>query len=293
MSTNSIQKINWYPFFEGVPKEQLNLFKIFTETHILKQIYNEGQIINYIDCGRGTKTLIFCHGALVRGDMFFYSIKELEQTYRIIAPTFPSHNLGPLQALKWIEIIKEKEQLNSFYVIGYSFGGGVAQLLMHFHPDWLDGVVLTHTGNLFRKISTNQMKIISFIIRLIPFKFIIEIIRKRRKLVSKELKWYKFYNAYFEEITHSLKKRDIIQWINKTSNLYPETKIRSAPTFNKPMVILGTEGDADAFQYFSTLCKLYPQAKSHIFKGDGGHHYIFLNPEDFTEVLSSMISEMK
>ena len=293
MSTNSIQKINWSPFFDEVPKKQLDLFRNFTETHALKQIHNQGQIINYIDCGRGTKTLFFCHGALVRGDMFFYAIKELEQTYRIIAPTFPSQNLEPLQAVKWIEIIKEKEQLNSFCVIGYSFGGGVAQLLMHFHPDWLDGVVLTHTGNLFRKISTKKMKIVSFIIRLMPFKFIIKKIRKRRKLVPKEQKWYKFYNAYFEEIAHSLKKQDFIQWINNTSNFYLETGIKSAPTFKKPMIILGTEGDTDAFQYFPTLCKLYPQAKFHIFKGDGGHHYIFLNPENYTTVLSSMISKME
>ena len=292
MSTKSIQKINWSPFFDEVPKEQLNLFKNFTETHPLKQIHHQGQIINYLDCGKGKKTLIFCHGALIRGDMFFYAIKELEKTYRIIVPTFPSQNLGPLQAVKWVKKIKEKEQLNSFCVIGYSFGGGVAQLLMHLHPDWLDGVVLSNTGNLFRKISTKKMKIVSFIIRIMPFKFLIKKIRKRRKLVPKKLKWYKFYNAYFEEFTYSLKKQDFIQWINKTSNFYLETKIKSAPTFNKPMVILGTEGDTDAFPHFSTLCKLYPQAKSHIFKGYGGHHYIFLNPENYTKVLSSMISKI-
>ena len=291
MTIRNIQQIKWTPYFDNVPKEQLHQFKKFIKNHPLKQIDNAGHKITYIDCGQGSKTVIFCHGALVRSDMFFHSITEMEKKYRIIAPTFTS--MDTFEAVEWIKIIREKEHVSTFYIIGYSFGGGIAQLLMHFHPDWLDGVVLTHTSNIYRLIPAKKMKVISILLHFLPFSFIIKKIRRRRKNISKKLKWYQFYQAYFEEVTHSLKKRNIIQWINNTNKLIPKIKRISAPKFRKPIIILGTEGDSDAFPYFHQLCEIYPHAKSHIFIEEGGHHYLFLHPEKYTKVLNSMVSEMK
>jgi pimeloyl-ACP methyl ester carboxylesterase len=293
MAKKFIQHINWSPFFNSVPEDQLNRFKEFTETHPLKQIDKNGHEFTYIDCGKGPKTLIFCHGAQVRGDMFFYPITKLEKGYRIIAPRFGNHDLNPLGAVEWIKAIREKEKISTFTIVGYSFGGGVAQLLMRLHPDWLDGVVLTHTSNLYRQLSAKKLKVIGLFIRLLPFSFVVKKIRQRRKNVSQELEWYEFYQAYFEEITYTLTKQDIIQWIKNSTELIPEIKGVSAPKFEKPMVILGTEGDHNAFPYFHQLCEIYPHAKAHIFREEGGHHYIFLHPERYTKVLSSMITEMK
>ncbi len=95
-------------------------------------------------------------------------------------------------------------------------------------------------------------------------------------------------NTQIENGNHFLvmfQTKDFIYMLNITKNLMPILNEMKASNFSKPMVIFGTEGDTYTFSYFSKLCQLYPQAKSHVFKGKGGHHYIFLNLEKCTKTL--------
>jgi hypothetical protein len=60
-------------------------------------------------------------------------------------------------------------------------------------------------------------------------------------------------------------------------------------TWQSETVLLGTRNDQDAFQHFEKLQQLYPQAQSHIFDEEGGHHMLFLFPEEYTRVLQSYV----
>ena len=55
-------------------------------------------------------------------------------------------------------------------------------------------------------------------------------------------------------------------------------------------MLLATLGDEDAFQYFDQLKQLYPQAETHVFELDGGHHMLFLHPEEYSRVLSGIFT---
>ncbi len=291
MMIQNIQKIQWKPCFEKVLPDQYNMFGNFIKTHPLKSIKRKDKEITYLDCGEGEKVLLFLHGAFLRGDMFFYTISQMENEYRIIAPTFPMEELSSLDAIEWIKIIRKTEKIQKFCIIGYSFGGGIAQALMYFHPEWLQGVVLTHTSNLYRKISLRSMKLFAIILKFVPFKIIMKKMRERR-IYSQDLIWYQFHQAYFEERIQSFKKQYFIRWIKNLIKLGSAIKGISAPNFLKPMVLLGTKDDVDAFPSLTKLQELYPHAKTHIFDGEGGHHYIFLHPKYYTKIISSMIGEI-
>jgi pimeloyl-ACP methyl ester carboxylesterase len=84
--------------YRDVPEEQQQLFLDFRRNHPYSTILFQNKELRYLSSGKGEKTVVFLHGALVRPDMWFYPILELEKTFRIIAPLFPSHMMGAQEA---------------------------------------------------------------------------------------------------------------------------------------------------------------------------------------------------
>jgi hypothetical protein len=74
--------------FKDVPKDQQLLFFDFHKDHPYSTISFQSKEFKYLSSGQGRNTLVFLHGALVRPDMWFYSISKMEKDFQIIAPLF-------------------------------------------------------------------------------------------------------------------------------------------------------------------------------------------------------------
>ena len=97
--------------------------KYISDFQDIKDFKNEDIIQNkkleYIVSGKGERTLVFLHGALVKLDMWFYPITKLEDKFRIIAPLFPLQMMSAQEAADFVRSILEKA-----VVVKWEIGGG-------------------------------------------------------------------------------------------------------------------------------------------------------------------------
>jgi pimeloyl-ACP methyl ester carboxylesterase len=276
--------------YQDVPEEQRNLFLNFQKEHPYSTISFQNEELKYIVCGEGEETLVFLHGALLKPDMWFYPIIELEKRYRIIAPLFSHQMMGAQEAADFIRAILKKENRSKATFISYSYGGGVAQFLAENYPDLVNKLVLTHTGIAGREGSVQELQRFKKIMKLMPFYLIKKQISSRIEYVHSS-DWNEFHKAYFLDINSQLTKHQFLDYIDSILRFSEETKDLPAGTreWKKETIVLGTRSDEDAFEHFDSLLELYPNAKSYIFEEEGGHHMLFLFPEEYTRILSQYL----
>jgi len=278
---------NFHSFYKDVPETQQKLFLNFQKDHLYSAISFQNKELKYLSSGEGKKTLVFLHGALVRPDMWFYPITKLEHKYRIIAPLFPHQMMGAKEATGFVRAILKQENISKAVLIGYSYGGGVAQYFAETHPDLLDKLVLSHTGLLGREGSIEQLRKFKKVVKFLP-DFLLKKRLKDRIEFAPSSEWNEFHKAYFMEVSSKLSKRLFLEYIESMVEFADEAQ--NIPIDKREWkgetILLGTRGDKDAFRYFESLLKLYKNSKSCIFEEEGGHHMLFLFPEIYTRILS-------
>jgi pimeloyl-ACP methyl ester carboxylesterase len=278
--------------YAAVPAAQRELFLNFRRDHPYTSISFQNQTGRYIACGQGDEALVFLHGALVEPDMWFYPILELESQFRIIAPHFPPDRMGLLDAVALIRAAMDAEGLTTATFIGMSYGGGVAQWLAETHPEMIHTLVLTHTGLLGRAGSAERTEKLKRLIRFVPL-FLIKAMLKRRVADFPSSQWNAYHRAYFLGINERITKRTFGDYLDSMRRFTNETQGISTDhrSWKGRTVLLGTRGDEDAFQYFEDLERLYPQAETHIFEAQGGHHMMFLFPEEYADILCRYVTQ--
>src|SRR5215470_17094302 len=76
-------------YYAAVPAEQKALLQNFRETHPLKQTEVNGKDWEYIACGTGDAAILWLVGGLRVADAAYRSIPLMEDSFRIVAPTYP------------------------------------------------------------------------------------------------------------------------------------------------------------------------------------------------------------
>ena len=108
--------------------------------------------------GIDKKHAVVClHGAGADGLVWGYQVSRLSKYFKIIVPDLPGHGRSggtPLTSVKkysaWLDQFTTALGLSSFFLIGHSFGGAIAQEYVRAHPDKIKGLVLVGTSTVFR-----------------------------------------------------------------------------------------------------------------------------------------------
>lgn len=279
-------KIDNRKYFKNVPKHQKELLRNFICSHPYKQIRIKKNTYDYISSGKGNRTLILLHGAMFNPYMWFYPITKLEKELKIIAPRFPVIGMGANESVNLIKSILDFENIKKANILGYSYGGGVAQYFAEIFPDYVEKLILSHTGILKRNEAIDKIEKMIRIIRFLP-SFTINIIKWIRTKSGKESDWFKFRKAFFNFMFQSISKKIFINHFKK--NLEFLNDIKHLPvgkvTWHGETIILGTNSDKDTFLYFEKLKEIYQDCEAYVFDKPGGHHMIFLYPEEYTDIL--------
>lgn len=207
-----MNNLRFNSFYKKVREEQRGLFLDFLEDHPYSTISFRGKNLKYISSGQGDKTLVFLHGALVRPDMWFYPIIKLDEKFRIIAPFFPPNGIGVQEAANFVRSILEKENISKVVLIGYSYGGGVAQYFAEKYPERVDKLILSHTGLLRKEDGKQKLARAYKILRITPF-FLLELLFKKRIAHYPDSNWNEFHQAYFKEIFSKLGKPLLLEFL--------------------------------------------------------------------------------
>lgn len=101
--------------------------------------------------------VVCLHGAGADGLVWSYQVSRLSKYFKIIAPDLPGHGRSggtPLTSVKeysaWLDQFTIALGLPSFFLIGHSFGGAIAQEYVRAYPDKIKGVILVGTSTVFR-----------------------------------------------------------------------------------------------------------------------------------------------
>ena len=100
--------------------------------------------------------VVCLHGSGADGIVWSYQLSRLSSRYRVIVPDLPGHGRSEGQPLDspdayavWLEDFCRALNLASFFIMGHSFGGAIAQEYARRHPNKIRGLVLVGTGMRF------------------------------------------------------------------------------------------------------------------------------------------------
>jgi pimeloyl-ACP methyl ester carboxylesterase len=109
-----------------------------------------------VDLWRGGKgaPLFLIHGGIGNAEVHWSPVwNQLAEKYTVIAPNLPSFSgTGPLaragfaQIADWVVAVMDVLQVESAFVVGNSFGGGVARLLASRHGSRVKRLILVNGG---------------------------------------------------------------------------------------------------------------------------------------------------
>jgi pimeloyl-ACP methyl ester carboxylesterase len=101
--------------------------------------------------------VICIHGSGADSVVWSNQLSRLSRYFKVIIPDLPAHGKSegtPLETAEeyahWLNKFSESLSLDSFYLMGHSFGGAIAQEFAHHHAEKLKGLILIGTGPNFR-----------------------------------------------------------------------------------------------------------------------------------------------
>ncbi len=293
MKNNEFDKI-----YKKVPQEQKAMLEEFRDSHPYKELDINGTRWRYISCGQGSKVLLFLPGGFMKADMCFYPILALEKDYKIIAPDdFTLQRTFAMDKVcNAIVKILEAEDVQKVTLIGISAGGGVAQYFIQEYPQKVENLVLSHCGVISAEHVPEQQKRL-MMIKFLPFPIFMRIVRmmvKRTWVFPASSKWLEFRRAYLREIYLSgdVDKEMFIHFFEEGIESLRDFVFKPEVLQSWPGKILILSSREEKWSAVSAedLKERYPRAKTHIFE-QGGHHVIFLFPEEYTSVIRDFLKE--
>lgn len=104
-----------------------------------------------------TPAVICLHGSGADSVVWGYQVSRLSRQFRIIAPDLPGHGQSEGASLKsaeayahWVDRFARALELDTFFLMGHSFGGAIVQEYARLYPEKLKGIILIATGAGFK-----------------------------------------------------------------------------------------------------------------------------------------------
>ncbi len=101
--------------------------------------------------------VICLHGSGADSVVWSYQLSRLSRYFKVIIPDLPGHGQsegGPLDTAEayahWLNRFSESLSLHTFFLMGHSFGGAVAQEFARHYKEKVKGLVLIGTGVSFK-----------------------------------------------------------------------------------------------------------------------------------------------
>lgn len=127
------------------PRGLAEQLRAFRQSHAYTRRTVGGVDWEYNFCGRGHEALLLLPGGMSSGESLYRHIVELEDEFRLLAPSYPA--VGTMCELSdGLAAILEAEGTATVHVVGGSYGGLVAQAFAFHHPQRVLSLTLSHTG---------------------------------------------------------------------------------------------------------------------------------------------------
>ena len=274
---------------KNIPAHQMTLLREFRAAHPYRQLDLEDWAWRYIIAGRGERALLLLPGAFVGAEMWIHLITSLQDKVRILALDNPPKALSLAETNAALVRLLEVESIQRITLLGYSAGGGLAQAFMQAHPERVEDLILSHCTPLSSDTAHRMDRMAGFM-RLMPLTFIRAVFKKRSSRHPSNSEWADFTRAFFAERIATLKKDDLIQFIQ--SGVEAARAFQFEPqalqNWRGRILLLSSKDDATTFPRIGEMQARYPSARTHLFER-GGHHTVLLFPDIYNSVLTNFL----
>ncbi len=266
----------------------------FRMEHAIKRISYRGTKWEYITGGTGDKVLLVLPGAFRSAESSFNFIRLFEGAYHVITPTYP-----PLLAVKemmdGIINILDNEALQNASLLGQSYGGWMAQLLIHSYPERFVKLVLSSTGPL--TISKNENLMLSQVLKIlpkIPTGFLRKLLKRgfRSELAHFPTQERLFWEGFSDDLFARLTKADILSHFQVVKDAIDQGYMvneSEKSSFGGQVLIIGSDNDRFVSgKERERLLHIYPQARIEVIPG-AGHIAAISEPGKYAEVVRGFL----
>lgn len=255
-------------YYARVPQAQRERLLRFRSDHPERFVDHAGLRWTYRQIGQGD-ALLWLVGGLKKGDAAYNYVPLLRDHFCIILPDYPA--AATMSALAdGLAALLDAENIAQAHVLSGSFGGMLAQELLHRHPQRIRQIVLSNTSAPRPALAQRYRNGLRTM-RLLP-EFVLRLLAPGQMYatIAPSAQESEFWKAYLKELfAERLNKRDISTTYEAMIDFMQRTY--DPVILEGQMLIMGSADDhtfgADAL---SQLFALYPQAQRHVF-GGGGH----------------------
>lgn len=262
-------------YYKNVNASLRESFFDFRAKHPVQAIEIDGTQWTFIDTNESHREaipILILVGGLRVADAAYRAINVLEQTYRVIVPTYPALNTMSALTDGLIGIL-DSLGIDNVYVLSGSFGGLVAQILARRHQNRIAKLILSSTGTMSEQSIQSRKKTL----RQLKFTpdWLARRITERRlfSIINPPSDTHDFWKAYLRELfSKRLNKQDIISTLACMIDFgeYFNITVDDLRDWKGDILIIGSEDDSTFGKSSNQqLLSLYPYAQVHQFENAG------------------------
>jgi pimeloyl-ACP methyl ester carboxylesterase len=241
--------------------------------------------------GSATQALLAIPGGELVNDLGFEFALAISDTHRVVYPAYP--RVSSIEELAdGLCAILDAENIEQAAILGASFGGSVAQVLVRRHPERIRELILSNTGVPLRHLAPAK-EILEWIFRALPWPVATNLLRKvLLRAVDPAGAAGEFWATYLDELLSlRLSKADVLSNLRIQHDYYRRFRFTPGDLGNWPGRILIAESDTDVIgpRLRQALRRTYPNAEVHTFH-KGGHATMFLRFDEYLAMVREFLA---
>jgi pimeloyl-ACP methyl ester carboxylesterase len=277
----------------GVAFWQMERLREFRIQHPIHRSTVTGEPWEYIACGEGEHALLLLTGGLRVAESAFGLIQMFEKSFRVVAPRYPP--VDSMDAmLDGIGGILDGRGVSEAVVLGQSYGGLVAQVLMRRRPSYVKKAILSGTAPL---IAVGWKRLLAHLlpplVMALPERAVMAMFKKIvSPMVTVSKSKRAFWEAFLDDLMlHRLTKADLLSHLRTTRDAYRHDVYRSGEMSRFSGDVLAIWGEDDHLNTERArkgMLGIYPQAQVHIITG-AGHTAALSEPEEYAAAVNGFL----
>jgi pimeloyl-ACP methyl ester carboxylesterase len=284
-------------YYRNVPQEQVELLLHFRAVHPPKTALIDGVRWEYLIAGKPSMvSLLFLPGALGTAESAWRTVSLLEQDgYHVIVPSYPPEVDTMTSLAEGLVVILRQESISDACVVGGSYGGMLAQVFVHRHPDLVGRLVLSHTYPPVAHRSRSVEPALRLFRRL-PLFMVKRMLRQRMIGIlppnpSPELLLIagQVREAVDTRLTRQAALSTYTRMMDFDHHAFTPTDLADWP--GKTLIMLAEDDPTTPAELRNELIALYPGATVHMFKGSG-HATSILESTEYIRVMEEFLGKV-
>ena len=286
-----------YRYYRKVPSDQVQQLMRFRRDHPPKKVLINGVGWEYLTVGSSAgASLLFLPGALSTAESAWRTISLLEQgRYHLVIPSYPPEVDSMTGLADGAAEILRQEGIETAYVIGGSYGGMLAQVFAHRHPNFVTKLILSHTyPPVARRAKSVEPALRLF--RLLPMFMVKSMLRQRMigilpptpspelLLITAQVR-----EAVDTRLTRQAALSTYLRMMDFDRQVYSPNDLSGWA--GKTLIMLAEDDPTTPEAMRKNLIALYPGATVHIFKGSG-HATSVLESAEYIKVMEDFLNNV-